>query len=237
MILLGERRALVVICQSSWPQELLGPSVCSTLHVAPPIFHRNWDGKGDRGAGGAGSRCGKNPGSWKWVDQYRRNLLEKNEFWWNEPCSWFPPSTNFDQVVRASRQRCRFYPNVFQVEVSSNAEACCCIPAGQLRSENGGSLHVFTFCFPKVAHRSATEFAPIFSTLVEDILMLDELQAIEGSCQGRIHIMHTFTSRGSWFPDTILAWGSTGGATIWTPILLSASRCAVWIVESNQLYP
>ena len=62
-------------------------------------------------------------------------------------------------------------------------------------------MHVFTFCFPKVAHRSATEFAPIFSTLVEDILMLDELQAIEGSCQGRIHIMHTFTSRGSSQPQ------------------------------------
>ena len=154
--------SLGVIFQSSWPQELLGPSVCSTLHVAPPIFHRNGDGKGDRGAGGAGSRCGKNPGSWKWVDQYRRNLLAKNEFWWNEPCSWDPPSTIFDQVVRELRQRCRFYPNVFQVEVSSNAEACCCIPAGQLRSENGGSLHVFVFCFPKVAHRSAAKFAPIF---------------------------------------------------------------------------
>ena len=36
------------------------------------------------------------------------------------------------------------------------------------------------------------------------------------------------------FPGTILAWGSTGGATIWTPILLSASQCAIWIVESNQ---
>lgn len=127
----------------------------------------------------------------------RRNLLEKSEFWWNEPCSWDPPSTIFDQVVRALRQRCRFYPNVFQVEVSSNAEACCCIPAGQLRSENGRSLHVFTFwsfCFPKVAHRSATKSAAIFSTLVEDILMLDELQAIESCRPGRIHILHTFTS-------------------------------------------
>ncbi len=32
-------------------------------------------------------------------------------------------------------------------------------------------------------------------------MLLDELEAIEESCQGRIHIMHTFTSRGSSQPQ------------------------------------